>query len=34
MTMHLPGDGPISHWNSHRSLEMLQGLQDAAMLLI
>ena len=34
MTMHLPGDGPNSHWNIHRSLEMLQGLQSAAMLLI
>ena len=31
---HLLGDGPNPHWNIHRSLEMLQGLQSAAMLLI
>ena len=34
MTTHLPSDGPNSHWNIYRSLEMLQGLQSAAMLLI
>ena len=34
MTTHLLGDGPNPHWNIHRSLEMLQGLQSAAMLLI
>ena len=34
MTTHLPGDGPNTHWNIHRSLEMLQGLQNSSMLLI
>lgn len=34
MTIHLAGDGINSHWNVHRSLEMLQGLQNSAMLLI
>ena len=34
MTTHLPGNGVNAHWNVHRSLEMLQGLQNSAMLLI
>lgn len=34
MTINLAGDGPNPHWNIHRSLEMLQGLQNSAMLLI
>ena len=34
MTTHLTGDGVNPHWNVHRSLEMLQGLQNSAMLLI
>ena len=34
MTTHLKGDGINAHWNVHRSLEMLQGLQNSAMLLI
>ena len=34
MTTHLPGEGANTYWNVHRSLEMLQGLQNAAMLLI
>ncbi len=34
MTIHLEGDGVNTHWNVHRSLEMLQGLQNSAMLLI
>lgn len=32
--MHLPGAGVNPYWNIHHSLEMLQGLQDSAMLLI
>ena len=34
MTTHLPGAGVNPYWNIHRSLEMLQGLQNSAMLLI
>ena len=34
MTTHLEGDGVNLHWNVHRSLEILQGLQNSAMLLI
>lgn len=34
MTLHLAGSGVNPHWNVHRSLEMLQGLQSTAMLLI
>lgn len=34
MTTHLPGDGVNAQWNVHRSLEMLQGLQNSAMLLL
>ena len=34
MTIYLKGDGINAHWNVNRSLEMLQGLQSSAMLLI
>ncbi len=34
MTIRLKGDGINAHWNIPRSLEMLQGLQNSAMLLI
>ena len=34
MAVHLPGAGPNAEWNVHRSLELLQGLQGAAMDLI
>ena len=34
MTVHLPGVGINAQWNIHRSLEMLQGLQNSAMLLL
>ena len=34
MTIRLEGSGINPHWNIHRSLEMLQGLQTAALRLI
>ena len=34
MTTHLTGGGVNAHWNVHRALEILQGLQNSAMLLI
>ena len=34
MKFHLEGPGVNPHWNIHRSLEMLQGLQETALLLI
>ena len=34
MTVHLPGSGPNAEWDVHHSLEMLQGLEAAAMDLI
>ena len=34
MTIHLEGDGVNSHWNVHRSLETLQGLESSSMQLI
>ena len=34
MTIHLSGKSVNPHWNIPRSLEMLQGLQRAGMLLI
>ena len=34
MTIRLEGNGANRYWNVHRSLEMLQGLQSAAMQLI
>lgn len=33
-TVHLAGQGPNPHWNVHRSLEQLQGLQSAGLLLL
>ena len=33
-TIHLAGQGPNPHWNVHRSLELLQGLESAGFLLL
>ena len=33
-TVHLPGQGPNPHWNVHRSLELLRGLESAGFLLL
>lgn len=33
-TVRLPGSGPNPHWNIHRSLEELQGLQNAGLVLL
>lgn len=33
-TVHLTGQGPNPHWNVHRSLELLQGLESAGFLLL
>ena len=34
MTIQLEGEGTNPHWNVHRSLEILQGLQNSAVVLI
>ena len=33
-TIHLAGQGPNPHWNVHRSLELMQGLESAGFLLL